>query len=59
MTMLFHQTVESKREELINQLIDADVYKINGKQLFELPLSKLERTCRQVRLRKNNEHTGT
>jgi hypothetical protein len=59
MTRLFRQPVELKRQELINQLIDADVYKINGKQLFELPLSKLERTYRQVRLRKNNEHTGS
>lgn len=50
---------ESKRQELINHLIDADVYKINGKQLFELPLSQLEHTFRQVRLRKGGHQTGT
>jgi hypothetical protein len=59
MNTLFHQHVESKRQELINQLIDADVYKINGKQLFELPLSKLEREYRQVRLRIGKEDSGS
>ncbi|MCO7176540.1 Fur-regulated basic protein FbpA [Sporolactobacillus kofuensis] len=40
-----------KRQKLIDQLIEANVYKINGKQLFELPLIVLEDEYRAVHLR--------
>lgn len=40
-------TVEQRREKLINKLFVFNVFKIEGKQLYELPLSILEREYRQ------------
>ncbi|KHD84728.1 Fur-regulated basic protein FbpA [Heyndrickxia ginsengihumi] len=37
-----HQAVENRRNELINKLIAFDIYKKEGKHLFELTLSELE-----------------
>ncbi|TGA97705.1 Fur-regulated basic protein FbpA [Sporolactobacillus shoreae] len=50
------QTLESKRQELIDQLIDAEVFKKDGKQLFELTLQELESEYRLVRARNQSGH---
>lgn len=35
-------TAEKRKEDLIMQLIDCGIYKINGQQLHELTLSEIE-----------------
>ncbi|WP_071394200.1 Fur-regulated basic protein FbpA [Bacillus tuaregi] len=40
-------SVEQRREKLINKLFGVNVFKIEGKQLYELPLSILEREYRK------------
>jgi hypothetical protein len=42
-------TVEQRREKLINKLIAFDIFKIEDKQLFELSLSELEYTYRKLK----------
>lgn len=50
MNHVSRQTIENKRQRLIDQLIDADVFKIDGKQLFEVSLTKLEYEFKTVQL---------
>ncbi|EST13300.1 Fur-regulated basic protein FbpA [Sporolactobacillus laevolacticus] len=50
MNQSLRQTIENKRQKLIDQLIDADVFKIDGKQLFEVSLTKLEHEYKTVQL---------
>ena len=38
----FRESLESRRQELINKLITYNVYKIDQKHLFELSLPQLE-----------------
>ncbi|WP_100488421.1 Fur-regulated basic protein FbpA [Sporolactobacillus pectinivorans] len=51
MSALLRQVVEIRRQELIDQLIEADVFKKDGKQLFELTLTELENEYRSLRSR--------
>lgn len=53
MSALLRQAVEYRRQELIDRLIGANVFKKNGKQLFELTLSELEKEYRSVKLKKH------
>ncbi|MET1249007.1 Fur-regulated basic protein FbpA [Sporolactobacillus sp. STCC-11] len=43
------KSIENRQERLIEQLIAHEVYKINGKHLFQLPLSELEHEYKHVR----------
>ncbi|GGE35831.1 hypothetical protein GCM10011391_13250 [Pullulanibacillus camelliae] len=40
--MQLQESMESKKEELVNKLISFNVFKIKQKQLFELSLEQLE-----------------
>lgn len=42
-------SVEKRREKLINKLFVFNVFKIDGQQLYELPLSILEREYRKYK----------
>ncbi|MCL1631955.1 Fur-regulated basic protein FbpA [Sporolactobacillus sp. CPB3-1] len=46
---MLNQAAESRREQLIDRLIAHHVYKKNGKHLFELSLSELEREYQNIR----------
>lgn len=59
MSALLRQAVEHKRQKLIEQLINADVYKKDGKQLFELTLSELENEYRSVQSRTHFQKKST
>lgn len=41
--------VEERKKQLIDTLIRAGVYKVPGKQLYELSLCELERECENIR----------
>lgn len=43
---------EKRKEELIMNLIDCGVYKVNGRQLHELTLSEVEEQIKAVNSRK-------
>jgi len=45
--MRTRNSVEKRREKLIDKLFGYSVFKINDKQLYELPLSILEREYRK------------
>jgi hypothetical protein len=42
-------SLEQRREKLINKLITFNIYKNGDKQLYELPLSKLEYEYRKFK----------
>jgi hypothetical protein len=42
MGKIIRETIERRREELINKLITYNIFKKNDKQLFELTLQELE-----------------
>ncbi|GGL65284.1 Fur-regulated basic protein FbpA [Sporolactobacillus putidus] len=49
MNSVLRRTVEFRRQQLIDRLIALEVYKINGKHLFELTLTELEDKYQAVR----------
>lgn len=40
---------EERKKQLIDILIRAGIYKVPGKQLYELSLCELERECENIR----------
>ncbi len=48
-----HEKVEKKKEDLIEQLINQGVYKIDGIHLFELSLTDLEELYCMVHIEQN------
>lgn len=49
MSDALRHAVENRREQLIHALIEHEIYKKDGKHLFELTLSELEHEYRYVR----------
>ncbi|CAM4320064.1 Fur-regulated basic protein FbpA [Bacillus manliponensis] len=41
--------VEERKKQLIDKLIRAGIYKVPGKQLYELSLSELERELENIK----------
>ncbi|WEG15063.1 Fur-regulated basic protein FbpA [Pullulanibacillus sp. KACC 23026] len=39
---LFRESIEKRRQQLIKQLIESNIYKVNHRHLFELTLKELE-----------------
>lgn len=49
MGQILDQTLEARREELINKLITYNIFKKSDKQLFELTLHELEDEYQEVK----------
>ncbi|WP_175989213.1 Fur-regulated basic protein FbpA [Bacillus sp. Marseille-Q1617] len=49
MGKIIRHTLERRREELINKLITYNIFKKNGKQLFELTLQELEKEYQEAK----------
>jgi hypothetical protein len=54
---VLRKVVESRRNELINKLIECDQFKKDGKHLFELTLSELEYEYFRIH-EKEHPHSG-
>lgn len=57
MERLLNETIESRRNDLINKLIENGQYKKDGKHLFELSLLDLENEYYKI-TSKNHPHSG-